>query len=237
MISALIAVRDRNESKRLLNILRDVIAKLTDGESRIQEAATNDEQCSFLGMESLLDLLLADVTDENSVRSIRRFRSSYPEVRILIIADQTTPPGLYIRPGIQPSAVILRPYEEENACRAVEEFTEEFLESEHRTDQDGLVIETRDGITRIPYEAIYCIEASMKKIAVRLRTEEICYYDTMDQLMKRLPEQFFRCHRGYIVNGDKVKRYNASEMLLEMIDGSRIPVARSYRSEIRDRVR
>ena len=111
------------------------------------------------------------------------------------------------------------------------------LESLSTDLNEVFVYETKEGITKIPYDRIYYFESSRKKIYIRLQSEEYSYYDTLEQLLEHLPEDFVRCHRSFIVNKKKVVRYTAAENLIRLEDGTEIPVSRSYRSDIRNLVK
>jgi DNA-binding LytR/AlgR family response regulator len=55
----------------------------------------------------------------------------------------------------------------------------------------------------------------------------------MKQFMSRLPEhQFFRTHKSFIVNMDKIERYTPSEV---EIAGELLPLSRSRKNEFQIR--
>ena len=69
---------------------------------------------------------------------------------------------------------------------------------------------------------------------IRTKKEEYGYYDTLDNLESVLPDNFVRCHRGFIVNLSKVSKYVGAETMLYLNDGAMIPVSRSYKGAIRE---
>lgn len=50
------------------------------------------------------------------------------------------------------------------------------------------------------------------------------YYDKLEEFERRLDRRFFKCHRSYLVNLDKVRGCHAGQAALS--DGSEIPVSR-----------
>lgn len=55
---------------------------------------------------------------------------------------------------------------------------------------------------------IYYIESSNRKVTLYLRHEKIEYYDKISSLESELKPDFFRIHKGYLVNIKYVERYD-----------------------------
>ena len=59
---------------------------------------------------------------------------------------------------------------------------------------------------------IYYIESSNRKVTLYLRHEKIAYYDKISSLESELKPDFFRIHKGYLVNIKYVERYDRTEV-------------------------
>lgn len=59
---------------------------------------------------------------------------------------------------------------------------------------------------------IYYIESSNRKVTLYLRHEKIEYYDKISSLESELKPDFFRIHKGYLVNIKYVERYDWTEV-------------------------
>ena len=59
---------------------------------------------------------------------------------------------------------------------------------------------------------IYYIEGSNRKVTLYLRHEKIEYYDKISSLESELKPDFFRIHKGYLVNIKYVERYDRTEV-------------------------
>lgn len=59
---------------------------------------------------------------------------------------------------------------------------------------------------------IYYIESSNRKVTLYLRHEKIEYYDMISSLESELKPDFFRIHKGYLVNIKYVERYDRAEV-------------------------
>lgn len=59
---------------------------------------------------------------------------------------------------------------------------------------------------------IYYIESSNRKVTLYLQHEKIEYYDKISSLESELKPDFFRIHKGYLVNIKYVERYDRTEV-------------------------
>ena len=153
----------------------------------------------------------------------------------MVVADGSISPMMYLRPGIMPSSLLLKPVSRENLAMVVNEMMDAFTEKFDSKDvQESFVIESREGKQYIPLSQIYYIEAREKKIFIRTKQEEYGFYDTIENMEKKLPESFLRCHRSYIVNMSKVTAVKVSQSLIEVQDDLQVPLSRSYKKMVKE---
>ena len=62
---------------------------------------------------------------------------------------------------------------------------------------------------------IYYVESSNRKVILCLGNEKITFYGRISQLERELQEQFFRVHKGYLVNMEHVERYSRTEVWMK----------------------
>lgn len=62
---------------------------------------------------------------------------------------------------------------------------------------------------------IYYVESSNRKVILCLGNEKITFYGRISQLQRELQEQFFRVHKGYLVNMEHVERYSRTEVWMK----------------------
>ena len=86
-------------------------------------------------------------------------------------------------------------------------------------------------LIRLNPASITHIEARDKKLQIYQQKEDIAVYETLNGISKQLDGRFFHCHRSYMVNCDYIKRIDIPALELELFDGTRIPISRSYRSQ------
>ena len=233
MVAGIIFDRDLKERELISKFVKDSIAIRVDDDSRILEC---EDKSTFVRTVREMDInnfCCLEFLSDDGKESATTLRKSFPQSALLLLVDMTVSPREYVRPDIMPSAIVLRPSDEEGLKQTLSEFLDSVFTPVSR-DDDCISIDTREGVTRIPFEHISYVEASSKKVYIRTRKEEYGYYDTLDNLEESLPDYFERCHRGYIVNTHKIKKYVGGENTLYLTDGSMLPVSRSYKGKIRE---
>ena len=76
----------------------------------------------------------------------------------------------------------------------------------------------------IARDSIYYIESHGHKAVLHLKEETVEYYAKLGELERELAGQFFRIHKGYMVNLAWVEEYNRSEVI--MINGDKLLISK-----------
>lgn len=223
-----------NERDAIESALRDIVARRTDGEWETHGFSDADSVRAYLADEPALDVLNWDLTAGDGLEELQEVRPRYQQAFLMLLADSSISPMAYIRPNIVPNSLLLKPYTELELHTVLNEIVEACDETERSPGAGAVLIETREGIRRIPYAKIYYIEAREKKIYVRTKVEEFGFYRSIDSMLDELPSYFQRCHRSYIANMKKALQISNSDHSIEMGNGIRVPIARSYRRRIRE---
>ena len=76
---------------------------------------------------------------------------------------------------------------------------------------------------------IYYIESSNKKVVFHTKDGKIDTYGRMDDWEAELGDSFYRCHRGYLVNLEKIIAYNVDT--IDLINGDSLILAQKKYSD------
>lgn len=82
-------------------------------------------------------------------------------------------------------------------------------------ENEPLLIRADGRYYRIDRERILYAESVGRKVVLHTKSGELAYYAKMKEVEEELGNQFFRCHRGYLVNFQAVKSYEAGSILLK----------------------
>ena len=67
-------------------------------------------------------------------------------------------------------------------------------------------------------EEVHYIESNGRKVVLHLQQENLEYYDKIGQLEQVLKPDFFRIHKGYLVNMRYVSDYDRTEVFMKNKD-------------------
>lgn len=235
MISMLIADGYAKERRAISLEAHEQAARHTDEYWKWMECGDEQALKKLLGEDPRLHLACLDITMQNAVDSAKKIRARSDETYMILVADMTIPPTVYMRPSIGAESLLLRPLDlaqiREVLSEAVGTYARRFLNSDNRK---VFVLENRGSRELIEYDRICYFESREKKLFCNTGSEEYAFYGTLDQLEEQLGDSFIRCHRSFLVNRSKIERVFLSRNCLELEGGIELPLSRSCKPAIRD---
>lgn len=234
MITCLTLLKNREEYERLLAAVRKYAAAYTEEMWNYLFFQSIPQVEKLLDTEPVLDLISWDITMKGALGLLEKMRRRNKDAYLMVIADTSISPMAYLRPGIAPGALLLKPVGGDDMEMVVRDLFELMAKREGRSQEDSFLVETREGKQYVPLGQIDCFEAKEKKVFVRTKSCEYGFYDTLDTLEIRLPPGFARCHRSYIANMKRARMLRMDESVIEMTDGAWIPFSRSYKKALKE---
>lgn len=104
-------------------------------------------------------------------------------------------------------------------CRAVKE-----LEKRNKKRRRTVFIKTRNRSVTLDADSIFYVESRGKKVEIHAAGERIEAYSSMKEMEGQLGEEFYRCHRSYLVNMAYVAEYDSESITLQ--NGERVYLAK-----------
>lgn len=131
---------------------------------------------------------------------------------------------------------ILKPYSENRIITALHRL--ERSSTKKIATSNKITLWKNDKMMVINVEDIYYCQASERKVSVYSKNDEFEIVSTISDFFKKLPgSNFFRCHRSYIVNLDKITEitpwFNNTYVIKLGVMKTDIPVSRNYINEFR----
>ena len=87
-----------------------------------------------------------------------------------------------------------------------------FMSKKKKEKPKEVLVRNGNRTRSVSADDIYYIESSNRKVTLYLRHEKIEYYDKISSLESELKPDFFRIHKGYLVNIKYVERYDRTEV-------------------------
>lgn len=190
--------------------------------------------CSRIKSETTVDICCYDTNPLSELHHVKNTRSAFPQMLLVLVADESTSPTEYIKPGILPGALLIRPLHEETVFKTMHEVVAYVHNTRRMSSGVKFVVETRQEKIFVDYSDILYFEALDKKIFLNTKNRSYSFYKSLDSLSEELPSQFVRCHRSYIVNVNHITGFDYSQGILSISNGMTIPVARSYKSVVKE---
>ena len=88
----------------------------------------------------------------------------------------------------------------------------QYLMAKKKEKPKEVLVRNENRTRSVSADDIYYIESSNRKVTLYLRHEKIEYYDKISSLESELKPDFFRIHKGYLVNIKYVERYDRAEV-------------------------
>lgn len=160
------------------------------------------------------DLLLLDVSmgETDGIETARRLRARGCAAVIVFITGVRE--SVFEAFDVGAFHYLLKPVDEEKLKEVLERAVGE-IEQKNASEKRCLLIRTRDKTVTVGADEIYYLENEMRKIAVHTKNGIISFYGAMSRAEEQLGADFFRCHRGYLVNMAHIAEYDSGSILLE----------------------
>lgn len=233
MVSVVAFDRKKAERERIRESCWEQISKYPDEDMNFVGVGDSAGLREKAGDGKDMSLLYYEFARGQDVAGIREIRRGHGETMIMLMTEALVSPTEYLKPGVAPDSILIKPYTNEELRRTNEEFIRSYMEKNSEDNGKSFLIETKGERILLPYSHIHYFEAREKKTFVRAGMTEYSLFKTLGILEEELPAQFRRCHRSYIVNTSKLRRVNLSENYLDLGDGIEVPVSKTYKQEFR----
>ncbi|MDE5908009.1 MAG: LytTR family DNA-binding domain-containing protein [Lachnospiraceae bacterium] len=216
-----------DDEKNIRAYLRTLVRK-QDSESEITEYASADEYLSG-GMEH--DLLFLDIEMKGATSGMdgmsmaKQLRGMELDRQPVIIFVTGYEKYVYDAFDVDAFQYLLKPINEQKFAEVFTRAAGQIL-SEAEQKKKTLVIQCGSESRVIPLDSIYYLESRNHKVLLYLKEGELEYYAKIGDLEEELAGQFYRIHRGYLVNLAYVEGYDKTEVTLA--NGDRLPLSKKY---------
>ena len=174
------------------------------------------------------DLILSDIltTEMNGIDAAKRIRKVGENLDIIFVSTTAD----YALDGYQVQALryLQKPVELDKLKEAL------LLSYQRHSDSDGLKIVADNKEIYVKYEDIYYVESYGRDVEITTEDKKLLTHEKISDMEKLLPQgDFFRCHRSYIVNINKMK--SIERYLITMENGDEISVSQQLYSDTKAR--
>ncbi|GAB5401193.1 MAG: LytTR family DNA-binding domain-containing protein [Aureisphaera sp.] len=130
---------------------------------------------------------------------------------------------------------LLKPISLERLMRAVQKFIDSRSTKEEVMNNDFTFFRCDRQMKKVQFEEVTHVESFGDYVKLHTLQEVLVTRETLGQVLQKLPEQqFMRVHRSFAVSVSKIDSYTPE---LVNINRVAIPISRSYRDEVAERLK
>ena len=159
---------------------------------------------------SEFDLFILDyqVPEINGIEFAEMLRSSYGEEKAVIFLT-SFPEIVYESFKVRPHRFLIKPIDKEKFYEALDSY----FKTNHISKR--IFIKTLGDTQVVNLDDVYYIEASRKDVCINKENEQLVYHKSITDMEAQLSSfGFFRCHRSFLVNLKKVKKFDSKTVWL-----------------------
>lgn len=218
-----IAVCD--DDKSMGEYLRQLIACRLSKESNYKVSVfSSGRELLNAGINFDIFFLDIELKDINGIDMARKLRQESGAVIVFVTALKEY---VFDAFDVQAFQYLLKPIDEEKFFKVLDRA---MVECRTMKQMEPLVIRVNGAYRNIQKNNILYAENEGRKVVLHMKEEQqITYYAKMGELETLLGKQFFRCHRGYLVNLNEVQSYDVGNIQLK--NGENILMAKQKYSE------
>lgn len=102
-------------------------------------------------------------------------------------------------------------------------------------EKTSIVVTVGNSIEKINCDAVLFIESYARILNIHLTNERVVKtYSKLSAILDRLPSNFIKLHKSYVVNMDQIRSYRPNQVILN--NNLEIPIGRKRIKEVRERI-
>ncbi len=135
-----------------------------------------------------------------------------------------------------PSAYLIKPYEEKNIFAAIEVAISNYqlIENKKRTTskkKQFIFVKKRDLYVKVLFEDILYVKSDNVYVEIHtLKGDMFIVRSTLKDFALKLPENFYKCSKSYIINIQYVDAYNSKDVILKQVA---IPISKDFKVQLK----
>lgn len=195
-------------------------------------AMNSDQAIEILENESvefaLLDITIQGEKDGIWLASHINEHYQIPHVFLTAYSDNET-----IKKAIatNPYGYLIKPFQKAELFSAIEIAMLNFnkLFSSEKKETEFIYIKHNEVFEKVSIETIDFIESQKNYLLIVTQEKEYRFRSTITEFITKLPENFIKTHKGFIVNAEKINGYSSNQI---NIGNHKIPISKTYKDEV-----
>ncbi|MHC1734654.1 MAG: LytR/AlgR family response regulator transcription factor [Erysipelotrichaceae bacterium] len=152
---------------------------------------------------------------------------------VVLVAEESVQLKDYLRLNYCPDCVIFKPVLLRDIEQVLTQVHQDRLSASSSGPSISFKLKSKGSILAIAQRDIVFFESRGKQIALKTRGQEFLFYSSFGEVQQKIGQTFIRCHKGFMINTEMIKKVNLGRMTITMIDESTIPLSRTYKENLK----
>lgn len=100
--------------------------------------------------------------------------------------------------------------------------------------ENNFCFQVKGEIIRVNRKEILYLESDKRQLRLVTADGEYLFYGKLEAAEMELGAKFLRCHRSFLVNMERIRKYSGEELVLH--NGKAIPISRSYAKDVKQKL-
>lgn len=186
---------------------------------------------------AILDIQLAGKKD--GVDLAWTIKEEY-DIPFIFLTSNADPKTIEKAKKADPPAYLVKPFNKDDLYTSIEIALYNFskkskdAEEEHAIVKDALFFKIKNVFHKIKFADILYLKSDHVYVEVHnSKGKHFVHRGSLSNLIEKMPSNFFRTHRSYLVNLDFLESINNQNVIIE---GLEIPIGKNYRNDLINRI-
>lgn len=137
--------------------------------------------------------------------------------------------------GTNPYGYLVKPFQKAALFSAIEIALLNFNKCQRveKTVPASIFVKHQDIFEKVTLDNLYYIESQKNYLLLSTSHKQYRIRATITDFIEKLPDNFIKTHKGFIVNMDKIQSYSTAILV---INGKKIPVSKTYKDIVFNRL-
>lgn len=158
---------------------------------------------------------------------IKDIRNNNKDNYVVIMVNNIQELIEYTTPYIRPAGCLFRPAIPKDIKTMIATIAEDMDDMQEDVNMFTFKIKSREYY--VDCRNIILFEAANKKVVLYTDCQEFEFYDSLDAIVSRLPDYFFRTHKSYVINLRQIEEINYKDMEIRLKDELVADLSRNYK--------
>lgn len=223
----ILVVEDEYITQKTISVL------LTEMGYNVIGTAMNAKEAIEILNENNVEFALLDITiqgEKDGIWLANYINEKYtiPHVFLTAYSDDIT-----IKNAIatNPYGYLIKPFQKAELFSSIEIALLNFNKQNTitKTDSDFIYIKHNEVFEKVTLDSIVYVESQKNYLLILTDEKEYRFRCTITEFITKLPDNFIKTHKGFIVNQNKIQGFNANFITIGTI---KIPISKTHKEEV-----